>query len=261
MLFATAFTAAPARADIEDRLFDFKDAYYLRNGVNPAAIGGRRQAVAPFGVTDTPPYTYQRNVRSLLTLPAYDHSGNTWFFTVLGGLSAAGFTNDYAGRNARIIADRSIEYVFPKRSADPYSLGQTRQSVILDMRNGYFSNNPLGLWLHVWVSYTDRALTTTSGKAALADLARRNGVDSDGTPIIRTNSEIDWLASNGYILKRVAALDSPIRYAICPVVKDPTDGGIAPDLFFSISRKADGTPVEPWFMSEFTSLQKTGDWP
>jgi hypothetical protein len=259
---ALTVLAAPmiARADVEDRLYDFTDAYYLQNGVNPAAIAGRRQAVAPSGTTDRPIYRYQRDVRSLLTLPAYDHSGNFEYFTVLGGLSAVGFTNNAAGQRARQIADQSVEYVFPQRAADPFSLGATRQSVILDMRNGYFSNNPLGLWIHVWVSYTDRALKTADGIKTLKDLARRNGLDRDGTPIIRTIGEIDTLFGKGYVTKRVLPLDDARRYAICPVIKDPTDGGIAPDQFLAITRRADGSPVEPFFLDNFISLQSFGDW-
>ena len=257
-LLASAFT--PARADVEDRLYDFTDAFYLQNGVNPAAIAGRRQPVLPLATTDTPLFNYQRPVRALLTLPAYDHSGNQWYFTVLGGLSGASFSNDAAGRQAMQIADRSPEYVFPQRNADPFSLGATRQSVILDMRKGYFSNNPLGLWIHVWVSYTDRALNTRDGQRELSDLARRNGLDRDGTPIIRTVSEIDRLFSRGLVTKRTLPLNNPARYAICPMIKDPTDGGIAPDQFLSITRRPDGSPVEPFFLNNFLSLQTTGDW-
>jgi hypothetical protein len=257
-LLASTFT--PARADVQDRLYDFTDTYYLQNGVNPAAIAGRRQAMLPLATSSTPIFPYQRNVRALFTLPSYDHSGNPWFFTVLGGLSGAGFTNNAAGQRAKQLADRSIEYVFPQKAADPFSLGATRQSVILDMRNGYFSNNPLGLWLHVWVSYTDRAFNAADGRKTLTDLARKNGLDLDGTPIIRTLSDIDNLSSKGYITRRTLPLDNPSRYAICPVIKDPTDGGIATDQFLAITRNADGTPVEPAFLRNFNSLQATGRW-
>ncbi|MFN3648129.1 MAG: hypothetical protein ACK47B_01010 [Armatimonadota bacterium] len=252
--------AAPARADVADRLYDFTDAFYLQNGVNPAAIAGRRQAVPPLAVQDTPIFAYQRDVRALLTFPSYDHSGKPWFFTVLGGLSAQGFTPDAAGRRARQIADRSIEYVFPARGADPLGLGGARQSVLLDMRHGYFSNNPLGLWLHVWVNYTPRAFSTRDGQKELSDLARKNGLALDGTPILRTTSEIDKLYKKGLVTKLVRPLNDPLRYAICPMIKDPRDGGIAPDQFLAITRKPDGTPVEPLFLREFESLQTTGDW-
>ncbi|HEV7684607.1 MAG TPA: hypothetical protein VGO68_21035, partial [Pyrinomonadaceae bacterium] len=44
--------AAPmiARADVQDRLFDFTDDYYRQNGVDPAQIVNRRQGVAPRGI-------------------------------------------------------------------------------------------------------------------------------------------------------------------------------------------------------------------
>ena len=49
-------------------------------------------------------------------------------------------------------------------------------------------------------------------------------------------------------------------YGICPVIEDPTDGGIAPDAFLITVRKADDTPLEREFVVNFDSLQKTGDW-
>lgn len=88
--------------------------------------------------------------------------------------------------------------------SDPVGLGALRQSVLLDMRNGYFSNNPLGLWLHVWVSYTPQA-STKAGKKALNAIAKKNGRDLDGTPIIATTGDIDTLLKGGYI----ASTDGP----------------------------------------------------
>ena len=49
------------KAGVRDRLYDFTDAYYLQNGINPAAIDGRRQP-GPLAVTDTPNFPFQRNV-------------------------------------------------------------------------------------------------------------------------------------------------------------------------------------------------------
>lgn len=256
---ALILAALPAltRADVADRLYDFTDAYYLQNGINPAAIDGRRQP-GPLAANDAPLFFYQRPVRALLTLPNYDHSGNAWFFTVLGGFNASAFTADSAGQNARRIADSSIEYVFPRQGTDPVGLGALRQSVMLDMRNGYFSNNKLSLWLHVWVSYTQSALTTPAGKKALDDLAKKNGRDLDGTPIIATVSDIDSLFSKGFITKQSRPLTDPLRYSVCPVIKDPRNGGIARDQFLAITRKADGTPLESDFFAEFESLRTTG---
>src|SRR3954470_20118103 len=106
-LLASAF-ATPARADEEDRLYDFTDAYYLANGVNPAAISGRRQADGRLAVTDVPFFRFQRPVPTLFTFPAYDASGAPEFFTVMGGGSTTLFTNNAAGRRARVVADSFI---------------------------------------------------------------------------------------------------------------------------------------------------------
>jgi hypothetical protein len=265
-LALTALIVLPliANAKTEDRLYDFTDAYYRQNGVDPTRIEGRRNGSDNASVFDVPFFSYQRNVRALLTLPAYDHSGSLHFFTVMGGLTSAGFTNNRAGQRAQTIAESYIEYIFPTRTGNPIGLGNTRQSNILDMRNGYFSNDPLGLWLHVWVSYTDSAFNTREGSKMLAQLARNNGVALDGTPIIRTLSEFDNLLNKGFVQKRTVARDGSegvVPYAICPVIKDPREGGIAPDTFLAITRKADGTPVEPFFLDSYNSLKVTGDWP
>lgn len=258
-LIVMALLAVPSitKAGVQDRLYDFTDAYYLQNGINPAAIDGRREP-GPLAASDTPIFSYQRPVRALLTLPNYDHSGNAWFFTVLGGFSVDAFTADAAGQRARQIAETSREYVFPRAGTDPVGLGALRQSVMLDMRNGYFSNNKLALWLHVWVSYTPKALNTADGRKMMNDMAQRNGRDLDGTAIIASVSEIDNLFSKGFVTKTSRPLNDTLRYSVCPVIKDPRNGGIAKDQFLAITRNADGTPLEPEFLANFNSLQTTG---
>ena len=261
-LIALAASPLVARAEENNRLFDFKDEFYRQNGVDPAKIAGRRQGDGRLGVFDSPYFPYQGNVRALLTLPAYNHSGSPVYWTVMGEFSNDGFTKDAAGQRARQIADNMIEYVFPTRTGNPVGLGNLRQSVMLDMRNGYFSNNPLGLWTHVWVSYTDRAFNTADGKKTLADLQKRNGLATDGTPIIKTLSELDNLFSKGLAAKRLRNPDGSegALYSICPVINDPRRGGIAPDQFLAYTRNPDGTPLEPSFVRNFDSLKFTGEW-
>jgi hypothetical protein len=246
------------KADVEDRLYDFTDAYYLANGINPALIGGRMEAGTGTAVIDTPIFSFQRNVRALLTLSAYGASGEINYFTVLGGFSADAFTANSAGQKARTIADKYIEYLFPMAGTDP--IGFTfRQSGILDTRNGYFSGDPLGLWLHTWINFTAKS-KTPAGKKALNAIAKKNGRSLDGTPIIATMSDIDSLYSKGYITKTTRPDTDPLRYAICPVFEDPRDGGIAPDQFLALPLKTDGTPLEPDFLDNFESLRDTGNW-
>lgn len=266
LAMVTAFIASSlptARAEIHDRLFDFNDNYYRQNGVNPDLIQGRRNGTDGRSVFDAPYFPYQRNVRALRLNPAYGNSGDLLFWTVMGDLFVSGFTNDAAGRRAKQIGDSYIEYVFPRRDQpNPVSLGANRQADILDTRNGYFSNDPLGLWLHVWVSYTDRAFNTSDGRKALNDLTKKNGLSLDGTPIIRTMSELENLFAKGYAAKRFRNPDGSEgpMYGICPVVKDPTNGGIATDNVLNVVRKSDGSPLEPYFVQNFLSLQTTGRW-
>ena len=49
-----------------------------------------------------------------------------------------------------------------------------------------------------------------------------------------------------------------MHYSICPVVKDPRNGGIAADQFLRFVAKPDGTPLEPDFVAQFQSLRTTG---
>ena len=243
---------------VANRLFDFNDAYYQANGVNPAAIVGRRQPTLPNATSSAPPLSSENSTRILLTLPAYGASGEVEFWSPVAGGSNTLFTNDAAGAKARQLADSFREFVFPKAGGDPLSLGNVRQGYLFDTRNGYFSNDKLALWTHVFVSYTSAALNTSGGQKALAALARKNGYDLDGTPIIDSASDIDNLTAQGYLLLQAFPLTSTLHYSVCPVINDPRNGAIAPDQFLRAVLKADGTPLEPDFVAQFNSLQATG---
>lgn len=263
VIFLLAVFAAQvnvARADVQDRLFDFLDQYYVQNGVNPARIINRRQVTGNGNsVFDTTNFWFQRNVRAARLNTAYADNGKPTFWAVMGDIDNSGFTDDDAGRLAKTLADRYILYVFPTRTGNPIGLGNNRQADIVDLSGGYFSNDPLGLWLHVWISYTDKAFNTKDGQKMLADLQKRNGTALDGTPIIKTLSELNNLLSKGFAAKRLRSADGSEgpMYGICPVIKDPTNGGIAPGDALNYVRKPDGSPLEPEFLREFTSLQQT----
>ncbi|MFN2508415.1 MAG: hypothetical protein ABR589_06545, partial [Chthoniobacterales bacterium] len=67
------------------------------------------------------------------------------------------------------------------------------------------------------------------------------------------------LLKKGFMTKKVRPLNDPLRYAVCPVIKDPTDGGIAQDQFLAITRKPDGSALEQEFLDNFESLRLTGE--
>jgi hypothetical protein len=263
MIAAVVTTVSIARADISDRLFDFQDFYYAQNGVDVTHIFNRRQVTGNGNsVFDTPFFAFQRNVRVQRLNPAYSDNGTPTFWAVMGDLDNNSFTNDAAGARAREIAHRYTLYVFPTRTGNPIGLGNNRQADIVDLSGGYFSNDPLGLWLHVWISYTDRAFSTRDGQKMLADLQARNGLALDGTPIIRTLSELNNLLSKGFAAKRLRnpnGSEGPM-FGICPVIKDPTDGGIAPADTLAFVRKPDNTPLEPTIVNAFNRLQTTWNW-
>lgn len=263
MLATLASTASFVRAEIQDRLFDFIDQYYQQNGVNTTRIINRRQVTGNGNsIFDTPNFWFQRNVRVQRLNPAYADNGRPTFWAVMGDIDNSGFTNDKAGLRAKEIANRYILYVFPTRTGNPIGLGNNRQADIVDLSGGYFSGDPLGLWLHVWISYTPNAFNTKDGQKALADLQRRNGTALDGTPIIKTKSELENLLSKGFAAKRLRNPDGSEgpMYGICPVIKEPRNGGIAPADTLAYVRNPDGTPLEPELLRQFTSLQQTWNW-
>jgi hypothetical protein len=189
--------------------FDFSDDYYQRNGIDPNRILARVDGTAPISVPDETTDPTRRGIRVLQTTGGFEASGNLLYYNIFGMLKADAFTNDPAGRRARTLADRYRAFIFPKQSGDPLSPGlpNRRQDNVFDTRNGYFDNNPLGLWRLVFVSYTDKAFNTEQGQAVVASLKTKNGCDLDGTPILKSASDIDNLARQGFVLLRMRASD------------------------------------------------------
>jgi hypothetical protein len=242
--------------------FDFTDEFYRLNGVNPALLEGRPNGADGISVVDDAPDANHRGIRMVLTIPAYDTSGGIHYFTVLSNLQPGAFTANAAGTKARQLAEKSELYVFPVKGGDPTSVGNSRQESMIDLSNGYFSNNPLALWVHVFVNWTARAFNTAQGRAALADLAGKNGLALDGTPIINNKSQIDDLLKKRLVTLRKRPTTETGRWFICPVIEDPRDGAIAKDAFLAFVADENGNPLpaEQDFLTNFESLQLTGEW-
>jgi len=196
--------------------FDFSDAHYLANGINPANILARVNGTCP--ASDMPACSVvdnsntdpdRRNIRVLSTTGGFDHEGNPLYYNIFGMVMPNTFTNDAAGQKAMSIANFFSAYIFPKASGDPLSpaLSNRRQDNVFDTRNGYSQANPLGLWTAVFVSYTPAAFNTPKGVSTLAALAAKNGTDLDGTPMIRKAIEVDVLERKGLVQTQTRALD------------------------------------------------------
>jgi hypothetical protein len=224
LLAAAALTIVPTIfwADNDNtrgtRPFDFSDAFYLQNGINPASIGFLHRVNGTCPANDLPSCSVvdntntdpdRRNIRVLSTTGGFDHEGNPLYYDINGMLMPSAFTDDAAGKTAMATANFFSAYIFPKASGDPLSpaLSNRRQDNVFDTRNGYFVANPLGLWTAVFVSYTPEAFTTAVCQTALSDLQAKNGTDLDGTPMIRKAIEVDDLGKKGCAIQRTRNLN------------------------------------------------------
>ena len=258
--------------DLGTSPFDFTDAVYRAHGILPENIVlrvGDASRTGDFVVDNTNTDRNRRNIRTIETTPGTTGSSGLTYANIFGVLSSTSFERDAAGnltvrgQQAFDTAERFRVFIFPKASdgsiLDPF-LPNKRQDNLFDTRDGYFSNDPLGLWVAVWVVYTPKAFTA-AGKKELNSIAATNGRDLDGTAILTSPSQIDNLAAKGFIELRTRPVNDPVfRWVICPIPEDPRDGFIRPDAFIRDVRRVDGTPVFPALRNNFICLQQTGDW-
>ena len=236
----------------------------MANYIGPSANGPRRlRELLDAGDPVLAPGVYDALGARLVEEAGFDAAYMTGFGTaasMLGRPDVGLVTMSEMVDNARRIARACA---FPKASngsiLDPF-LPNKRQDNVFDTRNGYFSNDPLGLWVAVWVVYTPKAFTS-QGRKELDPIAATNGRDLDGTPILTSPSQLDNLADKGLIEFRTRPVDDPVfRWVICPIPEDPRDGFIRPDAFIRDVRRADDRSVFPALRKNFDCLQRSGDW-
>ena len=258
--------------DLGTSPFDFTDAVYRAHGILPENIVlrvGDASRTGDFVVDNTNTDRNRRNIRTIETTPGTTGSSGLTYANIFGVLNSTSFERDAAGnltargQQAFDTAERFRVFIFPKASngsiLDPF-LPNKRQDNLFDTRDGYFSNDPLGMWVAVWVVYTPKAFTA-AGKKELNPIAATNGRDLDGTAILTSPSQIDNLAAKGLIELRTRPVNDPVfRWVICPIPEDPRNGFIRPDAFIRDVRRGDGTSVFPALRKNFICLQQTGDW-
>lgn len=267
-----ASVSASGGSDLGTSPFDFSDATYRAHGVVPENIVlrvGTAGRAGDFVIDNTNTDPNRSNVRTIETTPGTTGSSGLTYANIFGVLNLTSFERNAAGtltsrgQAAFDTAERFRVFIFPKASngsiLDPF-LPNKRQDNVFDTRDGYFSNDPLGLWVAVWVVYTPKAFTT-EGRKELDPIAATNGRDLDGTAILTSPSQIDNLAAKGFIELRTRPVDDGVfRWVICPIPEDPRDGFIRPDAFIRDVKRADGTAVFPALGNNFRCLQQTGDW-
>ena len=136
---------------------------------------------------------------------------------------------------------------------------------ISDSPYGYFCDDLLGMWILTYVWYTvDPANPGATCAPVLQDLANRNGISLDGSPILITSTDTnDDLEANGCGAEGqlTADQDGGAVWLVCPAIPDPRNGAIAKDAFLDSVHLPNGQPQNPKLTQNFLSLQRTGQFP
>ena len=254
--------------------FDFNDAFYLFNGIDPARlivrVGTPSRPQNVWVVDNSNTDGTRNNIRVLETASAFDIDGNLNYFNVFAVLNVDAFLDNDAGFRARTIADSFRAIFFPKTprlpngDPGPVSLGfaveTRRQDNAFETKDEYFCQNLLGFWVAHFAIYTREAFRP-AGQRILREFAQRNGLDADGTPLLRTVREVDQLVALGLMEIRMNPLTGGegTRWLICPVIPDPREKAIRTDAFLGFATRANGTAVTPAFPANFVCLQNTGN--
>jgi hypothetical protein len=266
---------APGNALLENNPpFDFNDAFYTQNGIDPTRlivrVGTPNRPQNVWVVDNSNTDLTRNNIRTLETAAAFDIDGNLNYFNVFAVLNVDAFLDNPAGVRARTIADSFRAIFFPKtpRLANgdpgPVSLGfaveTRRQDNAFETKDTYFCQNLLGFWVAQFAIFTKEAFKP-AGKRILKTYSDRNGFDADGTPLLRSVKEVDELIAQGLIEIRMNPLTGGegTRWLICPVIQDPRQNAIRSDAFLGAATKTDGSAVTPAFPQNFLCLQLNGN--
>lgn len=246
-----------ASAIYDRRPFDFADEYYMKKGVWPERIIGRRDGIDGWSVFDKASEERHRDIRLTATMPAYGPTGEILFWNPYGELTRESFIKEESGEAAMQAAARFPVFFFPSATAR----GNERQAALIEVGEGYSEKNPLGIGLAISVEYTSEIMTD-GGRRLMEELGKRNGLSLDGTPILRTAKEIYEMTRLGMVKQRVRGNEGTAGspYVVAKVISDPTLGAITPDAFLIYVAGRDGRPLEAenGFKETFDCLQLSG---
>ena len=117
------------------------------------------------------------------------------------------FESAFLNQETKDLTNRSYVFIFPRTVDQPNPVAgcdgnplpgdllapgacNRRQDNIFDTGNGYLTSNPLGLWRIMFVTWDGPDVNTPACQAEMAKLAARNGLDTEGTPILKTTREV-----------------------------------------------------------------------
>lgn len=213
--------------------FNFSDSFYLANGLDPAVL--RSQEIVN-GVPATAPSRFDaffRGPGDAQTAPGPAPDARFLADSRIKihnmGFNAAGellfypdppaffFESAFLNQATKNLTNRSFVFIFPRavqynNTVDPRCNNaptafdfldpgpcNRRQDNLFDTGNGYLTSNPLQLWRIVFVTWDGPDVNTPACQAKMAQLAARNGLDTDGTPLFKRVREILDVASGDLV--------------------------------------------------------------
>jgi hypothetical protein len=264
--------------------YDFSDQFYLANGLDPTKIVLRLDNGVDGGVFDPSFVSPQiSNIRETFYTGTFDRDGLINYTSILGVLvNSRAFTPDALGEQMHSVSDSFQAFVFPIQPnltdvvCDPPGgsgacvtlspvADNRRQTPLFDTRATYFCIDLVQVWLAEYVIYTPKAFTA-EGQSILQPIAQAQGISRDGTPVLKTLDQINQLQQQG-VIKLAEVPDTVadngsqgVRYVVCGVMQDPTDGTVTPDGILVDAKHIDGSSVTPDFVTQFECLKQTGNY-
>ena len=206
--------------------FQFSDEFYLANGLDPVELRAQETvngvpAPAPSrkgafyrGADDTalagilpgvaPDDRFIDNTLHSIHNMGFNAAGEMLFYP---DPPAFFFESAFLDDETKDLTNRSFVFIFPRQVPGPNTVKgceglpvsgdllapgpcNRRQDNIFDTGNGYLTSNPLQLWRIMFVTWDGPDVNTPECQAEMAKLAARNGLDTDGTPILKTVKEV-----------------------------------------------------------------------
>jgi hypothetical protein len=147
---------------------------------------------------------------------------------------------------------------------------------------GYFCDDILGMWIITYFWYVDTgfgAHQTQQCGQMLSALGNKNGLNLEGSPIIKTGDELNFLEGKvvpsnpipGFLgtnppsppcaaegQEDTGGADGGAVWLVCPALPDPRNGAIAQDAFLDQVRRPNGLPLDFGITANFLCLKFFG---
>lgn len=203
--------------------FQFSDPFYSDHGIDGpelraqenGAFGPSRFGAFYRGVGDAftapgtaPDARFLDDTRIRIHNVGYNATGEMLFYPDPPSFF---FETAFLDQDTKDLTNGSFVFLFPRTVEQPNPVAgcngnglpgdlldpgpcNRRQDNIFDTGNGYLTSNPLGLWRIMFVTWDGPDVGTPECQAKMATLAARNGLDTEGTPLITRVRDVFDLA-------------------------------------------------------------------